>query len=104
VLSKIREQVTLAITLAFARSPSAKPQGGASRGRKLIGREPIHLIVGWCGRFLFFVVPCQFSQDIGEEGGARTMEIGSIRNQREKIDWQEPRKFDYLLVRMIFIF
>jgi len=28
------------------------------------------LIVGWCGRFLFFVVPlqffCQFSQDIGE--------------------------------------
>jgi len=24
------------------------------------------LIVGWCGRFLFFVVPHQFSQDIGE--------------------------------------
>jgi len=24
------------------------------------------LIVGWCGRFLFFVVPRQFSQDIGE--------------------------------------
>jgi len=24
------------------------------------------LIVGWCGRFLFFVVPRQFSPDIGE--------------------------------------
>jgi len=24
------------------------------------------LIVGWCGRFLFFDVPRQFSQDIGE--------------------------------------
>jgi len=24
------------------------------------------LIVGWCGRFLFFVVPRQSSQDIGE--------------------------------------
>jgi len=24
------------------------------------------LIVGWCGRFLFFVVPRQFLQDIGE--------------------------------------
>jgi len=24
------------------------------------------LIVGWSGRFLFFVVPRQFSQDIGE--------------------------------------
>jgi len=24
------------------------------------------LIVGWCGQFLFFVVPCQFSLDIGE--------------------------------------
>jgi len=24
------------------------------------------LIVSWCGRFLFFVVPCQFSQGIGE--------------------------------------
>jgi len=34
--------------------------------RKLIGRKPLNLIVGWCGRFLFFVVPRQFSQDIGE--------------------------------------
>jgi len=34
-------------------------------GRKLIGRKPINLIVGWCRRFLFFVVPCQFSQVIG---------------------------------------
>jgi len=25
-----------------------------------------NLIVGWCRRFLFFVVPRQFSQDIGE--------------------------------------
>jgi len=24
------------------------------------------LIVGWCGQFLFFVVPRQFSQGIGE--------------------------------------
>jgi len=24
------------------------------------------MIVGWCGQFLFFVVPRQFSQDIGE--------------------------------------
>jgi len=24
------------------------------------------LIVGWCGRFLFFVVPRQFSQDTGD--------------------------------------
>jgi len=24
------------------------------------------LIVGWCGRFLFFVGPRQFSQDIDE--------------------------------------
>jgi len=32
----------------------------------LIGRKPVNLIVGWCGRFLFFVVPCQFSQDTGE--------------------------------------
>jgi len=24
------------------------------------------LIVGWCGQFLFSVVPHQFSQDIGE--------------------------------------
>jgi len=32
----------------------------------LIGSNPVNLIVGWCGRFLFFVVPRQFSQDIGE--------------------------------------
>jgi len=25
-----------------------------------------NLIVGWCGRFLFFVVPRQFSQVVGE--------------------------------------
>jgi len=31
----------------------------------MIGRNRVNLIVGWCGRFLFFVVPCQFSQDIG---------------------------------------
>jgi len=41
-------------------------KGGAGRGRKLIGRNPVNLIVGWCGQFLFFVVPCQFSQDNGE--------------------------------------
>jgi len=27
------------------------------RGRKLIGRKPLILIVGWCGQFLFSVVP-----------------------------------------------
>jgi len=32
----------------------------------LIGGNPVNLIVGWCGRFLFFVVPRQFSQDSGE--------------------------------------
>jgi len=32
----------------------------------LIGRNRANLIVGWCGRFLFFVVPRQFSPDIGE--------------------------------------
>jgi len=35
-------------------------------GRKLIGRNPANLIVGWSGQFLFFVVPRQFSQDISE--------------------------------------
>jgi len=39
---------------------------GADRGRKMIGRNRVNLIVGWCGRFLFFVVPRQFSQDISE--------------------------------------
>jgi len=32
----------------------------------MIGRNSVNLIVGWCGRFLFFVVPRQFSQDIGK--------------------------------------
>jgi len=32
----------------------------------LIGRNRVNLIVGWCGRFLFFVVPRQFSQDVSE--------------------------------------
>jgi len=35
-------------------------------GRKLIGRNSANLIVGWSGRFLIFVVPRQFSQEIGE--------------------------------------
>jgi len=26
----------------------------------------VNLIVGWCRQFLFFIVPCQFSQDIGK--------------------------------------
>jgi len=52
----------------------------------------VNLIVGWCGRFLFFVVPCQFSQDLG------------WCQLREKIDWQELLKFDCWLVRMIFNF
>jgi len=32
----------------------------------VIGRNRVNLIVGWSGRFLFFVVPRQFSQDTGE--------------------------------------
>jgi len=40
--------------------------GGAGRGRKLIGRKPINLVVGWCGGFLFFVVPRKFSLDAGK--------------------------------------
>jgi len=32
----------------------------------MIGRNRVNLIVGWCGRFLFFVVPRQFSQDTRE--------------------------------------
>jgi len=52
------------------------------------GRNSVNLIVGWCGQFLFFVVPHQ---------------VGWCQ-QREKIDWQEARKFDYWLVRTIFIF
>jgi len=32
----------------------------------LIGRKRVNLIVGWCGRFLFFVGPCKFSLDAGE--------------------------------------
>jgi len=32
----------------------------------MVGRKRVNLIVGWCGRFLFFVVPRQFSQVVGE--------------------------------------
>jgi len=39
---------------------------GAIRGGKVIGRNCLNLIVGWCGRFLFFVVPSQFSQETRE--------------------------------------
>jgi len=28
--------------------------------------QRVNLIVGWCGRFLLFVVPRQFSQVVGE--------------------------------------
>jgi len=28
--------------------------GGAGRGRNLIGRNPVNLIVGWGGQFFFF--------------------------------------------------
>jgi len=56
--------VPLAMVTCYSRN--ALRVGGAGRGRKLIGRKPVNLIVGWSGRFLFFVVPRQFSQDIGE--------------------------------------
>jgi len=73
--------------------------------------------LGWCGRFLFFVVPRQFSQVVGEwrenqilipdwtyfHCPGATLRLGWCR-QREKIDWQETRKFDCRLVRTIFIF
>jgi len=52
-------------------------EGGVKAGRNLIGRNLINLIVGWS--------------------------VGWCR-QREKIDWQEARKFDCQLVRTIFIF
>jgi len=32
----------------------------------VIGRNRLNLIVGWSGRFLFFFVPRQFSQDTRE--------------------------------------
>jgi len=41
-------------------------EGGAGRGRKLIGRNSVNLIVGWCGQFLFFIVLRSFSQVVGE--------------------------------------
>jgi len=47
-------------------------------------------------RTIFFVVPRQFSQDIGRM-------VGWCR-EREKIDWQEHCKFDCRLGRTIFIF
>jgi len=31
---------------------------------KIVGRNCVNLIASWCRRFLFFVVPGQFSQDI----------------------------------------
>jgi len=33
----------------------------------LIGSNRVNLIVGWCGRFLFFVVPRKFSLDAGDQ-------------------------------------
>jgi len=30
--------------------------GSAGRGRKFIGRNRVNLVVGWCGRFLFFLL------------------------------------------------
>jgi len=82
----------------------------------LIGRKLVNLIVGWCGRFLFFIVPRQFSQVVGEWSENQILipdwtyfhcpgvtlpslsiifisRLGWCR-QREKIDWQEPGKFD----------
>jgi len=32
----------------------------AGRGRKLIGRNPVNLIVGWCGQFLFLLSSVNF--------------------------------------------
>jgi len=40
--------------------------GWCRQREKIDWQEPRKLIVGWCGRFLFFVLPRQFSQDIGE--------------------------------------
>jgi len=41
----------------------------------LIGRKPVNLIFGWCGRFLFSVVPRQFSQEL-----ASGQKIKLVRN------------------------
>jgi len=56
---------------SYAFAPSANPglesflaflglsdEGGAGRGRKLIGWNRVNLIVGWCGRFLFLFIIC----------------------------------------------
>jgi len=40
------------------------------------------LIVGWCGRFLFFVVPRQFPQDIGVIGRVARKSPPSSKNKR----------------------
>jgi len=44
----------------------AVPANQFSPSPGTLGRNRVNLIVGWSGVFLFFVVPRQFSQDIGE--------------------------------------
>jgi len=51
--------------------------GGAGRGRKLIGRNCVNLIVSWCGQFLFF---CQAR----EEGKLPFIKKGEQGKQKNK--------------------
>jgi len=53
--------------LLFSFSSNCTSLGWCRRREKIDWQEPrqFDLIVGWCGRFLFFVVPRQFSLDIG---------------------------------------
>jgi len=62
---------------------------GAGRGRKLIGRNPVNLIVGWCGRFLFFVVPRQFSRRrrLQKVCIRRELNPGLPRGRRKSCHW-----------------
>jgi len=63
-MSSVQELPLVRLALLFCQL-GIRGKGGAGRGRKLIGRKPVNLIVSWCRQFLFFVVPRQFSQDIG---------------------------------------
>jgi len=49
-------------------------KGGASRGRKLIGRNRVNLIVCWSGRFLFFV--CEPPQGVNNQPNYNELTVG----------------------------
>jgi len=47
----VRGKQALGISTSSKLSAGLHHSGGAGRGRKLVGRNPVNLIVGWCGRF-----------------------------------------------------